>query len=285
MIQYLVEELALLSNNNQEIEFAFLDIETTGLDPFMGDKMCEIAILKTRGYRVLDRLETLVNPGISIPPRASSIHRITDDMVRKSPFFRNIAFKVKTFLEGAIVIAHNARFDLGFLFVEFNNLKLSPPENTVLDTLKIARRYYDFPSNNLGDIARDIGISTLSEHRAFADVRITKEVFEFFISDLKRRGIRIKSLKDILKLQGEPLKFDPPSGLILPQAIEGALRTKGKLQITYLSAYSDVTTTRIIEPIEVNLRKSNTYLLAYCHLRKERCSFRLDRILEVKNVC
>jgi DNA polymerase III epsilon subunit family exonuclease len=274
----------MLSDNYQGIEFAFLDIETTGLDPFMGDKMCEIAILKTREYKVLDRLETLVNPGISIPPRASSINRITDDMVRKAPFFRNIAFKVKNFLADSILIAHNARFDLGFLYVEFNNLKLSPPGNAVLDTLRIARRYYDFPSNNLGDIARSIGISTLSEHRAFADVRITKEVFEFFIIDLKRRGMRIKSLKDILKLQGKLLKFDQPSGLVLPQAIEGALRTRGKLQITYLSAYSDVTTTRIIEPIELNLHKSNTYLLAYCHLRKERCSFRLDRILEVKSI-
>jgi DNA polymerase III epsilon subunit family exonuclease len=274
----------MISNILLETNFAYLDIETTGLDPFVGDKMCEIAILKTRGHKVLDRLETLVNPGISIPPKASSINRITDDMVKKSPFFRNIAFKVKNLLQDSIIIAHNARFDLGFLFIEFDNLKLSPPENTVLDTLKIARRYYDFPSNNLGDIARYIGISTLSEHRAFADVRITKDVFEFFISDLKRRGVRIKSLKDILKLQGEPLKFDQPSEVVLPQAIEGALRTKGKLQITYLSAYSEVTTTRIIEPIEVNLRKSNTYLLAYCHLRKERCSFRLDRILEVKSI-
>jgi len=274
----------MLCNNDEDIEFTFLDIETTGLDPFVGDKMCEIAILKTRGCKVLDRLETLVNPGISIPPKASSINRISNDMVKKSPFFRNIAFKVKSILEDSIIVAHNARFDLGFLFVEFNNLKLSPPENTVLDTLRIARRYYDFPSNNLGDIARSIGISTLSEHRAFADVRITKDVFEFFISDLNRRGIRIKSLKDILKLQGEPLKFDRPSEVVLPQAIEGAIRTRGKLQITYLSAYSDVTTKRIIEPIEVNLRRSNTYLLAYCHLRKEKCSFRLDRILEVKNV-
>lgn len=274
----------MLSNNGQEIEFAFLDIETTGLDPSLGDKMCEIAILKTRGYKVVDRLATLVNPGISIPPRASSINRITDDMVRKAPFFRNIAFKVKDFLQDSIIVAHNARFDLAFLFIEFNNLKLSPPENAVLDTLRIARRYYDFESNNLGDIARHIGISTLSEHRAFADVRITKDVFEFFITDLKRRGIRIKSLKDILKLQGDPLKFEQPSGPVIPQAIESALRTKGKLQITYLSAYSDVTTKRVIEPIEVSLRRSNTYLLAYCHLRKGRCSFRLDRILEVRNV-
>jgi predicted DNA-binding transcriptional regulator YafY len=101
---------------------------------------------------------------------------------------------------------------------------------------------------------------------------------------LKRRGIRIKSLKDILKLQGEPLKLEGPPEVVLPQPIEGALRTKGKLQITYLSAYSDVTTTRIIEPIEVMVRKSNAYLLAYCHLRKERCSFRLDRILEVRSI-
>ena len=274
----------MLSGNDQEVEFAFLDIETTGLDPLIGDKMCEIAILKTRGHRVSDRLATLVNPGISIPPRASSINRITDDMVRNAPFFRNIAFRVKNLLQNSIIVAHNARFDLAFLFVEFKNLKLSPPESTVLDTLKIARRYYDFPSNNLGDIARYIGISTLSEHRAFADVRITRDVFEYFIRDLKTRGIRIKSLKDILRLQGDPLKFDGPSEVVLPQPIEGALRTKGKLQITYLSAYSDVTTTRIIEPIEVNLGKGNVYLLAYCHLRKERCSFRLDRILEMKNV-
>jgi DNA polymerase III epsilon subunit family exonuclease len=274
----------MLSNNGREIEFAFLDIETTGLDPLVGDKMCEIAILKTKGCKVSDRLATLVNPGISIPPRASSINRITDDMVRKAPFFRNIAFKVKNLLQDSVIVGHNTGFDLAFLFIEFNNLKLSPPETRVLDTLKIARRYYDFPSNNLGDIARYIGISTLSEHRAFADVRITKEVFEYFISDLKRRGIRIKSLKDILKLQGEPLKLEGPPEVVLPQPIEGALRTKGKLQITYLSAYSDVTTTRIIEPIEVMVRKSNAYLLAYCHLRKERCSFRLDRILEVRSI-
>ncbi len=80
------------------------------------------------------------------------------------------------------------------------------------------------------------------------------------------------------------MKIEGPKNLVLPPEIDEALRIKGKLQIRYLSAYGDITTRRIIEPIELNLSRRNTYLLAYCHLRKGRRSFRLDRILEIKNI-
>jgi len=274
----------MLSASLTDIHFSYLDLETTGLDPYSGDRICEISILKTKGEKVVDTIETLINPGRSISTRAASINRISDDMVRKAPFFRDIALNVSKILMNSVIVAHNAKFDLEFLHLEFNNLKLTPPENKVVDTFGIARRYYSFPSNSLVEIARCLGISTLSSHRAFADVRITKQVFEYFLRDLERRGRRIKSLKDVLKLPGGTVEIEGPRNFVMPPEIEEALRKQGKLQIRYLSAYSDTTTTRIIEPIEVNLSRTNTYVLAYCHLRKQRCNFRLDRILEVKNI-
>jgi len=96
--------------------------------------------------------------------------------------------------------------------------------------------------------------------------------------------MRVSSLKDALKLQGKPVSFERSNGLVVPPAIEEALRAKGKLQIRYLSAYKDTTTTRIIEPVEINVSGSYTYVIAFCHLRKEKSKFRLDRILEVKNI-
>ncbi|GIW48215.1 MAG: DNA polymerase III subunit epsilon [Deltaproteobacteria bacterium] len=268
-----------------EVDFAFLDVETTGLDPYSGDRICEIAVLKIRNGKILDKFETLVNPGRDIPPHAVSINGITDNMVENAPFFREIAWDVFGFLRNTVIVAHNAPFDLGFLFAEFDSIKLSPPEyDEVIDTLSIAKRYYSFPSNSLGRIARYLGIPTFGEHRAFGDVRITKDVFEYFIMDLRRKGFRIERLKDIVRLQGGAVSFERSKELVLPPAIEEALRIRGKLKIKYLSAYGDVTTTRIIEPLGLSVNGKNTYIIAFCHLRKEKCTFRLDRILEVKNV-
>ncbi|HEY7534622.1 MAG TPA: exonuclease domain-containing protein [Thermodesulfobacteriota bacterium] len=271
-------------NNLSEVTFAFLDFETTGLDPYWGDRVCEIAIHRTRNWKVLDKLETLINPGRSIPPQAQSVHGISNDMVKNAPFFREVARDVINSLKGNVIVAHNASFDLGFLRAELTNIKLPPPETEVIDTLSIARNHFNFPSNGLGKIARQLGISVTGEHRAFGDVRITMEVFEYFLLDLERRGVRTQRLKDVLKLQEPPVAFEKATAFVLPPDIEKALRNKGKVQIKYLSAYSDTTTTRIIEPLEVNMSGSYTYLWAFCHLRKGRCSFRLDRILEVKTV-
>ncbi|MGH7889187.1 MAG: exonuclease domain-containing protein [Thermodesulfobacteriota bacterium] len=274
----------MLSKNLKEVTFAFLDVETTGLDPNLGDRICEIAILKTKDGKVINRYETLINPGRTIPLQAASVNGITDDMVRSAPFFRQIAWDILDLLKDSVIVAHNAQFDLGFLVAELSGIKLSPTENEVIDTLSIARRYYRFPSNSLGKIAKYLGISTIGEHRAFGDVRITREVFEYFLMNLERRGIRIDPLKNLLKLQGKTVSFEIPDRFVIPPTVEEALRVKGKIQIKYLSAYRDTTTTRVIEPFEVNVTRDSAYIIAYCHLRKEKCSFRLDRILEAKKI-
>ena len=274
----------MLYLNPSEVPFAFLDVETTGLDPSQGDRVCEIAVLKTVNGCVVGEFTTLVNPGRSIPQSAVSVHGITDMMVRRSPFFRDIAKDLLTAIKDSVIVAHNARFDLGFLNVELGNLRIALPANNVIDTLGIARRYYTFPSNSLGQIAKYIGLPAESGHRALADVMTTRDVFQYFLTDLGRRGIRLKRLKDIMKLQGKSVELESRKELVLPVEIEQALRAKGKLRIRYLSAYNEETTTRVIEPYDISVTKESTYIHAFCHLRKERCTFRLDRILEFKTV-
>ncbi len=278
------KEYAVLYLNPSEVPFAFLDVETTGLDPSQGDRVCEIAVLKTVNGSVVGEFTTLVNPGRSIPQSAVSVHGITDMMVRRSPFFRDIAKDLLTAIKDSVIVAHNARFDLGFLHVELGNLRISLPQNNVIDTLGIARRYYTFPSNSLGQIAKYIGLPAESGHRALADVMTTRDVFQYFLTDLGRRGIRLKRLKDIMKLQGKSVELESRKELVLPVEIEQALRAKGKLRIKYLSAYNEETSTRVIEPYDISVTRGSTYIHAFCHLRKERCTFRLDRILEFKTV-
>jgi DNA polymerase III epsilon subunit len=265
-----------------EVPFAFLDVETTGLDPATGDRVCEIAVLKTVNGEEVDRFVTLVNPGRSIPLGAVTVHGITDIMVSRAPFFRDIANDLLSFISGAVIVAHNARFDLAFLRMELSTLGLALPQTDVIDTLGIARRYYSFASNSLGQIARDIGLPAASAHRAPADVQTTRSVFEYFLMDLNRRGIRLKRLKDVLKLQGETVVVESVTQMVVPWEIEESLRVRGKLRIKYLSAYRNETTTRVIEPLEISARRGGTYLYAYCHMRKERCTFRLDRILDMQ---
>lgn len=272
------------AQNPSEAYFAFLDVETTGLDPNSGDKICEIAVIKTVGGQIADKFVTLINPGRNIPERAVSIHGITQSMISRAPLFRDIAEDLIEFLNDSIIVAHNARFDLEFLNSELKNFNLSLPVNEVIDTLAIARRYYTFPSNSLGDIARYIGLPIDKQHRALADVTTTKDIFEYFLKDLERRGIRLNRLKDILKLQGKSVELKTSNELVLPTEIENALREKTKLEIKYLSAYKEETSTRIIEPFDISASKTNTYIHAYCHLRKERCTFRLDRILGIKTI-
>ena len=267
-----------------DVDFAFLDVETTGLDPVRGDRVCEIAILKTKNNIVVDSFETLINPGIRIPPSSSAIHGIVDEMIEDSPYFLDVAEDVQRILKGCVIIAHNAQFDLKFVDMELNFTSDLSVKNVIIDTLGIARKFYSFPSNNLGEIAKSLGIPIYGYHRAMVDVQITKDVFEYFTRDLERRGIRVNLLKDLIRIQGGNIDLCRYTDKILPKIIENALINKERLQIKYLSPFNDLAKSRVIEPLDVVVNRSNTYIVAYCHMRKEKCTFRLDRILEVYSV-
>jgi len=107
---------SIFSQNIIKNSYVFFDVETTGLYPFLGDRIIEIAMIKVSNGKTIDKLDMLLNPEIPIPEEAKMIHKITDEMLKDKPVFSlDICNKLLAFIGNSILVAHNASFDLGFL--------------------------------------------------------------------------------------------------------------------------------------------------------------------------
>ncbi len=166
----------------------YLDIETSGLNPFKGAKIVEIAMLKLQNGTE-EKYEMLVNPGSPIPLECSKIHSIYDDMVLGQPYFKDIAKDVLNFIGTNTVVCHNAQFDLLFVHKELAENDLNTSGIHYIDTLKLARRYFSFESNVLGNIAETIGVEANLRHRAMADVLTMYSVSKYLFSNMYRKGV------------------------------------------------------------------------------------------------
>ncbi|MDR0645480.1 MAG: 3'-5' exonuclease [Elusimicrobiota bacterium] len=183
----------------EESLFICLDTETTGLDPLNGGRICEIAVLSSRGGRRAGSLCTLINPQVVMTPQVINIHGITNEMVAKSPLFEHIAPALIDIINDGVLVCHNADFDISFLKNEFENIGLKMPRRVILDTLKFARCHGNFSKNRLGVIARELGISNEGWHRAAADAIMTEKIFYYFLNKFKYIGA--KTIGDLYSLQ------------------------------------------------------------------------------------
>jgi DNA polymerase III epsilon subunit family exonuclease len=264
-----------------EVPFVFLDTETTGLSPHFGDRIVEIAVVRFRGDAMENFYTSLVNPDRTISPGASRIHGITNADVADAPRFWQIAPHVRDELRDAVLVAHNAPFDMGFVSNEFRLCRENCPDNIVLDTLQFLRRYFTFPSNSLPRVAEALGLPTDRSHRALADVLTTREVFMFILAELAMRGAR--TLGDLLAFQGGAVAWRPRETveIPLPPALDEALRTQRRLYLRYVDEYGSQTE-RWVSPRNVSARSEYIYLHAYCYMRNAERHFRLDRVLEMR---
>jgi len=171
-----------------ELAFCFLDIETTGLSPATGGKICEVAIIKSGTAGRLDTYSQLINPRCLIPEAVIRIHGITNDMVNDKPAFSQAAPAMLDFLENSVVVCHNADFDVPFMAYEFAAIGLRFPPLTILDTLKFARKHAKFKSNRLGNIAIELGFSNDGWHRALNDAAMTEKLFMHFVGKFRACG-------------------------------------------------------------------------------------------------
>ncbi|MBI4051955.1 MAG: 3'-5' exonuclease [Elusimicrobia bacterium] len=188
----------LLRKSLHQVTFSFLDVETTGLSPWMGGRVCELAVLKVKGNKEIDHFHTLVHPGLPIPLEVQRIHGISDAMVASSPRFEEISSPLISFLEGTVVVCHNAPFDIAFLNHEFGRSGISSWQGPVVDTLALARRHFKFPKNNLGFIAQSLDIVPEGWHRALNDVKILKQIFDRFLKEFSQDGVQ--TLQELLSL-------------------------------------------------------------------------------------
>jgi DNA polymerase III epsilon subunit family exonuclease len=264
-----------------EIPLVFLDTETTGLNPRYGDRVVEIALARFRGGVMENYFVSLVNPGRSISPGASRIHGITDLDVRNAPTFADLTSQLDAEFGDAVLVAHNAPFDLGFLASEYRFARQRFSPELVVDTLSLLRRHFSFPSNSLPKVAHRLGIQTERFHRALADVLTTQAVFTFIAQELAAQGAR--TLGDFLELQGGTIQTPERNGadVPLPPALEEALRLNRKLFLHYVDGFGEHSE-RWVSPMGVHMQKDYLYLRAYCHLRLSERQFRLDRVIEMK---
>jgi DNA polymerase-3 subunit epsilon len=263
-------------------DFAVVDVETTGLSPAFGDRVCEIAIVHLQGNTELETFSTLINPGRPISPGAAAVNGITDAMVATAPSFRDVASEIVRHLDGSVFVAHNAPFDLAFLAAEFQRLRTPLPVMHVIDTLAIARQFYAFSSNSLSAIAAHLDLPYPQQHRAAHDARVTGQVLRAFLRDLARR--RMATVADVIFPAPEALFSGTEADLVLPPVLSEAITQGLTLEICYAAAGAEVGTRRRIDPLTVIPNRAAVYLRAYCHLRQDERTFRLDRITEMRIV-
>jgi DNA polymerase-3 subunit epsilon len=175
-----------------EVTFVVVDLETTGGSP-ASCEITEIGAVKVRGGERLGEFQTLVNPGVPIPPFISVLTGISDAMVGDAP---RLGMALPAFLEftgDAVLVAHNAPFDISFLKAACAATGRAWPGNQVLDTARLARQVVtrdEAPNCKLSSLARLFRASTTPNHRALSDARATVDVLHGMIERLGNVGVR-----------------------------------------------------------------------------------------------
>ncbi len=191
--------------------FTAFDIETTGLSPSK-NRILEIGAVKFRGGKVIDQNSWLINPGVSIPERVQLIHRITPPMVAASPSFSEVWPEFDSFTDGTVLLAHNARFDMGFLNAELARNGLPVCRRRTIDTLKLFRTWMPAAaSHSLKSLCTLMNVKQTRAHRASADA------MSLFLLFRKAQPIYAPaaSLSDLLETARQELKMTAPDSLTL----------------------------------------------------------------------
>ena len=199
-------------------EYAIIDIETTG-GRANQQKITEIAIVIHDGEKVIDEYETLLDPERSIPPQITLITGIDDEMVKDKPKFYEVAKKIVEMTEGRIFVAHNVRFDYGFIKEEFKRLGYTFSRKQ-LCTVRLARKVFPgLRSYALGNLIKYFKIKVNARHRAMADTMATVELFEMMMAeqngaseakDFINRGVKESKLPHGITLESLHALPDQP---------------------------------------------------------------------------
>lgn len=158
-----------------------LDTETTGLDPASGDRIVEIGAIELLNHLPTGRtFHVYIDPERDMPPEAEAVHGLSSAFLKDKPTFGKIAGEFLDFIGDAVLVIHNASFDVGFLNVELSFLRLAPlaPER-VVDTLHLARQKHPGAANSLDALCRRYGIdnSKRTKHGALLDSELLAEVY------------------------------------------------------------------------------------------------------------
>lgn len=173
-----------------DLDYAVVDVETTGTAPADGARVTEIAVMQVSSGDLVNEFSSLVDPGRPIPAWISRLTGITDEMVADAPDFGDVAPTVRSMLEGRVFVAHNVSFDWRFLTEEMRRASSLLPVGPRLCTLRLARRAHpDLDRRGLDALADHYGIEIDGRHRAAGDARATVTLLNRLLEEADRRGV------------------------------------------------------------------------------------------------
>ena len=194
--------------------YAIVDIETTG-GHASSNGITEIAVCLHDGLQVVDRFETLLNPGYPIPPYIVSLTGISPAMVASAPRFEEVAGRLHEMLSGAVFVAHNVNFDYSFVkhHLRSAGFELQTPK---LCTIRLSRKVFPgLPSYSLGNLCRSLGIDVENRHRAGGDAAATVELFDHLLRNDAHKHIE-QMLRKTSGEQWLPIHIDREQIDLLP---------------------------------------------------------------------
>lgn len=219
---YLVDDMKgmVTGSKGQSLEEAFVvfDIETTGFSP-VSNRIIEIGAVRVEKGTIVDRFSVFVNPKVPIPFKIEQLTGINDGMVVDAEPIEVILPRFLEFSKGAVMVAHNAGFDMSFIIENCKRQGISQ-EFTYVDTVGMARML--LPGLNrfkLDTVAKALNIPLLNHHRAVDDAACTAEIFVKFIAMCQERDIvNLDQLNEAGKVSEHTIKKLPTYHAII-QAI------------------------------------------------------------------
>lgn len=190
---YLIDDLGevVINSHGQSYddEYVVFDIETTGLNKEKG-KITEIGAVKIKDRQIIDRYSTFIDPEEKLSEEIINLTNITDDMLAGQRKIGEVLPEFLDFVGDAVLVAHNASFDTGFVRIKADELGIKNRHNTILDTLELSRTLLkDLKKHKLDVVAKRLGVSLEGHHRAVNDAEATAEIFLKLVDMLEEYGV------------------------------------------------------------------------------------------------
>ncbi len=228
----------ILKENYKDLTWVAFDTETSGKYPLAAE-ICEIAATKWKGGKIIGEYQSLCKVSKPMSDFVISIHNITNEMLKDAPTITEAVKGFHEFIQGSVLLAHHAPFDMGFLAPEFEKLKLPLPEAPVVCTSLLSRKVIlDSENHRLQTLIGHLNLPKRQAHRALSDAESCMDVALKCFEKLEEKNDDI-TLGRICEVQGVNLHWQDYSILQLKQkpeyrSIIEALESGSDVQIVYM---------------------------------------------------
>ncbi|WP_017727349.1 PolC-type DNA polymerase III [Halalkalibacterium ligniniphilum] len=202
-------------------EYVVFDVETTGLSAVY-NTIIELAAVKVKNGEIIDRFEAFADPHEPLTNTIIELTGITDDMLKGQPEVEEVLRDFHAFVGDAVLVAHNASFDMGFLNVGYQKIGLGEAKNPVIDTLELGRFLYpELKNHRLNTLCKKFDIELVSHHRAIYDAEATGYLLWKMVKDAVEKGITYHDDLNNNMGQGNFHRQRPSHCILLAQTQEG----------------------------------------------------------------